>query len=76
MRTNILKRGYYDIAHSRRDPFPGEFHTEWLNNGTVHEAIGVRTNWTQTSTTVYTNFKESPYNIAYIYPHVYLMNLS
>ncbi|KAI5810461.1 Alpha/Beta hydrolase protein [Pyronema omphalodes] len=56
---DVSERGYYDISHSRRDPFPGEFHTEWLNNATVQEAIGARTNWTQSSTTVYTNFKHS-----------------
>ncbi|KAF8542295.1 Alpha/Beta hydrolase protein [Trichophaea hybrida] len=52
-------RGWYDIAHLARDPFPDEYHKEYLNNATLLEAIGARTNYTESNTAVFSIFKST-----------------
>lgn len=61
------KRGFYDIASDRRDPFPYYYYLEYLNNATVQEAIGTPVNYTQSNAYVYGAFDSSKSHITTIY---------
>lgn len=50
----------YDITQLGCSTFPGEYHREYLNNATVLRAIGAPTNYTQSNTRVFYNFRDSP----------------
>ncbi|KAA8911044.1 serine carboxypeptidase [Sphaerosporella brunnea] len=52
-------RSWYDIAHREKDPFPDVYHKEYLNNATVLEAIGARTNFSQSNIPVFRKFKDT-----------------
>ena len=51
-------RGYYDIAHPDKDPFPREYFVGYLNQHWVQEALGVPTNFTESVESVYAGFNE------------------
>lgn len=51
-------RGYYDIAHPEKDPFPREWFVGYLNQNWVQKALGVPTNFTASVDSVYYAFNE------------------
>lgn len=49
-------RGYYDVAHPDKDPFPREWFVGYLNQNWVQKAIGVPINFTTSVDSVYNAF--------------------
>ncbi|KAF2143268.1 uncharacterized protein K452DRAFT_247675 [Aplosporella prunicola CBS 121167] len=54
---NIGNRGVYDIRHPRVDPTPPDYMTQYLNTGSVQDALGVSLNYTQSNGDVYYAFQ-------------------
>ncbi|KAH8596918.1 Alpha/Beta hydrolase protein [Bisporella sp. PMI_857] len=52
-----IRRGRYDIAHPRSDPFPAPYLYGFLNQQWVQAALGVPVNHTASSRTVATDFR-------------------
>ncbi|PYH98993.1 alpha/beta-hydrolase [Aspergillus ellipticus CBS 707.79] len=50
--TNLSGRGYYDITHVSKDPFPPPYYMGYLNQHWVQRALGVPINWTQSAESV------------------------
>ncbi|PWY70277.1 alpha/beta-hydrolase [Aspergillus heteromorphus CBS 117.55] len=50
--TRLSGRGYYDITHSSKDPFPPPYYMGYLNQPWVQSALGVPINWTQAAESV------------------------
>lgn len=52
-------RGYYDIAHPDKDPFPPEYFLGYLNQNWVQGALGVPINFTESVDSVYAGFTKT-----------------
>ncbi|KAI5779171.1 Alpha/Beta hydrolase protein [Geopyxis carbonaria] len=50
-------RSYYDVAHPAADPFPPSYFLGYLAQASVQAALGVRTNYTESVTSVYDAFR-------------------
>lgn len=59
-------RGIYDIRHPYTDPTPPEYFTEYLNQASVQNAIGVSTNYTESNSDIYWAFQATG---DFIYPN-------
>ncbi|ETS76816.1 hypothetical protein PFICI_12203 [Pestalotiopsis fici W106-1] len=59
MYHQAVSRDVYDIRELTPDPFPSQFHVDYLNTAKVQQGIGAYTNFSTFSHTVYQTFRET-----------------